>query len=136
MFQTRYKESNGIEISMKKRIAQKKKGRRVFKIKETISQCESAKHIFKFLHQSKLCKVFPNLYKLYQVFLTIPVTSAEAERAFSKLKIIKSYQRSTMNQQRTSDLAIISIERQRPIDYGLALDVFASLKHRRKEFSI
>ena len=37
-------------------------------------------------------------------------TVAFAERNFSKLKLIKSYLRSTMSQKRLSKLAILSIE--------------------------
>ena len=58
MFQTRYKESNVIEISTKKCISEQKKNRRVLKIKEKISECKSAKHVFKFLRKSKFYKVF------------------------------------------------------------------------------
>jgi hypothetical protein len=46
-----------------------------------------------------------------QTDLTLPVTSATAERSFSKLKLIKSYLRSTMTNERLSGLALISIER-------------------------
>jgi len=44
------------------------------------------------------------------LFMTLPVTVATAERSFSKLKIIKTYLRSTMSQERLAGLAIISIE--------------------------
>lgn len=44
--------------------------------------------------------------------MTIPVSVASAERSFSKLKLIKSYLRSSMSQERLSDLAIFSIERE------------------------
>jgi len=40
----------------------------------------------------------------------LPVTVATAETSFSKLKIIKTYLRSTMSQERLDGLAIISIE--------------------------
>jgi len=42
--------------------------------------------------------------------MTLPVTVATAERSFSKLKIIKTYLRSTMSQERLDGLTIISIE--------------------------
>ena len=49
---------------------------------------------------------------LSEYLLTIPVTVASAERSFSKLKLIKSYLRSTMSQDRLSGLAILPIEKE------------------------
>ncbi|GFT33954.1 uncharacterized protein TNCV_4384211 [Trichonephila clavipes] len=46
------------------------------------------------------------------LFLTLPVTSAMAERSFSKLKLIKNYLRCTMSEERLSYLSLISIEQQ------------------------
>ena len=42
--------------------------------------------------------------------LTLPLMSCSAERAFSKLKIIKSRLRSTMHQERLQSLMFMSIE--------------------------
>ena len=42
--------------------------------------------------------------------LTLPLMSCSAERALSKLKIIKSRLRSTMNQERLQSLMFMSIE--------------------------
>ena len=42
--------------------------------------------------------------------LAISVTLALAERSFSKLKLLKSYLRSIMTQQRLIDLATIALE--------------------------
>ena len=53
---------------------------------------------------------FPNASIAYRVLLTIPVTVASAERSFSKLKLLKSYMRTTMTQERLNDLATIALE--------------------------
>ena len=54
---------------------------------------------------------FPNVWIAYRILLTILVTVASVERSFSKLKLIKSYLRSTMSQERLNGLAILSIEK-------------------------
>ncbi|XP_022032568.1 zinc finger MYM-type protein 1-like [Helianthus annuus] len=53
---------------------------------------------------------FPEACIAYRILLTIPVTMASAERSFSKLKLLKSYLRSTMSQDRLSGLAMIAIK--------------------------
>ena len=58
----------------------------------------------------KVASSFPQLCKLLLLFLIIPVTVASAEWSFSKLKIIKSYLRSSMAQERLDRLTLISIE--------------------------
>ncbi|GFW67868.1 hypothetical protein TNCV_3871981 [Trichonephila clavipes] len=42
--------------------------------------------------------------------LTVPVSTASAEKSFSELKLIKTYMRSTMSQERLSALSVLSIE--------------------------
>lgn len=56
-------------------------------------------------------EVFPNLYKLMQVALTIPVSSATCERSFSTMRRLKNWLRSSMLQQRFTNLSVINIER-------------------------
>ena len=63
--------------------------------------------ILKFLKQMGC---FPNAFIAYRILLTIPVTVASAERSSSKLKLLKSYLRSTMTQERLNGLATIAIE--------------------------
>ena len=81
--------------------------------------------ILKFL---KRHDCFPNASIAYRVLLTIPVTVASAERSFSKLKLLKSYLRSTMTQQRLNDLATIALESEVPekIDYEHIIEDFIS----------
>ena len=62
------------------------------------------------LNYIKRLESFPNTCIAFGILLTILVTVASVGRSFSKLKLIKSYLRSTMSQKRLSELVILSIE--------------------------
>ena len=47
---------------------------------------------------------------LIRILLTVPVTAATAERSLSKLKLIKTFNRSSMKDERPSGLAVISVD--------------------------
>jgi len=49
--------------------------------------------------------LFPNIYKLLQILITLLITSCEAERSFSTLKRIKSYWRNSTSERRLNGLA-------------------------------
>ena len=59
----------------------------------------------------KVADCYPNDSIAYQILLTMTVTVASAERSFSKLKLLKSYLRSSMSQEILNDLAILCIEK-------------------------
>jgi hypothetical protein len=79
---------------------------------------------------------FPNTIVAYRVLLTIPVTVATAERSFSKLKLLKTYLRSTMKQERLNALAIIALESEmlEKIEYGYMIEEFISKNTKRMMF--
>ena len=52
---------------------------------------------------------FPNIHSILVIACTLPISSAEAERSFSLLRRIKTYPRSTMSEERLSDLSIIAM---------------------------
>ncbi|KAL2962667.1 hypothetical protein AAZX31_17G157300 [Glycine max] len=76
---------------------------------------------------------FPNVYIVYRILLTIPVTIATAERCFPKLKSLKSYLKSRMLQDILHGLAILSIESEvlELLDYKTLINDFAAKKVRR-----
>lgn len=84
----------------------------------------------------KMMGSFPNTCIALRIMLTIPVTSATAERSFSKLKIIKNYLRNTISQDKISKLALISIENKisESLNYNDIIEIFASQRSRKKTF--
>jgi len=76
---------------------------------------------------------FPNVYIAYRILLTILVTVATAEKSFSKLKLLKSYLKSIMLQDRLNKLAILSIESEvlELFDYKSLINYFTAKKARR-----
>lgn len=86
--------------------------------------------ILKFLKKRPF---YPNAIIAYRILLTIPVTVASAERSISKLKLLKSYMRSTMTQERLNGLAMISIESDvfEDTDYEGVIEDFISRNTRR-----
>lgn len=81
-------------------------------LKKRIEKLSSVKLLADLLiaENAALSTSFQEVCTALILFLTIPVTVATAERSFSKLKIIKTYLRSTMGQERLSCLSILSIE--------------------------
>ena len=69
------------------------------------------------MHERKLADVFPNTCIVLRILLTIPVTVA------SNLRL-------TMTQERLTNLAILSIERDvaETLNYSTLIDSFASAK--------
>ena len=89
-----------------------------------------------FFASSNLKEMFPQLFIAFKIYLSIPVTSAEAERSFSCLKRLKTYLRSTIGQDRLSSLAILNVERDEinNISIDETIDIFSSVKDRRMHF--
>src|SRR6218665_2485056 len=58
-----------------------------------------------------------------------------AERSLSRLKQIKSYTRSTIDEIRLSDLSLLNIEKEfsENLDFNSVVDTFVKMKNRRKQ---
>jgi len=68
--------------------------------------------------------------------LIIMVSVTFTEKKISKLKLIKSYLRSIMSQEKLNELSLISIEKKllKKIDYNKLINNFASLKNSKINF--
>ena len=53
---------------------------------------------------------YPNFFKLLQLVITLPVSSATCERSFSAMRRVRNYLRSTMTEDRFTSLSLLHIE--------------------------
>jgi len=65
--------------------------------------------LLSFILKTRLDEVYPNVFVALRIMLKCPNTVASAERNFSKLKLIKTFNRSHMTNSRLSSLAMLSI---------------------------
>lgn len=86
---------------------------------------------------NNLKNLFPNIAKLFQIYLTIPISSATPERTFSCLKRIKTWLRNSISQDRISNLAILNIEKEEieMLELEKIVDIFISKKDRKVNFN-
>lgn len=79
---------------------------------------------------------YPNIYRLLTIFATLPISVATSERSFSVLKLVKTYLRNSMDDERLSALALLHIHKDLTlsIDPEVIVDEFAKRNRRIKLF--
>ena len=94
----------------------------------TICELFNSNHFAK----TMLCEV----HKLMVIYLTVPMTSATAERSFSSLRRLKSYLRSTMTQKKLNHVTLLHVHKKRTdeIDVSSIVQSFISANSRRQCF--
>ncbi|KAL5263538.1 hypothetical protein ACHWQZ_G008789 [Mnemiopsis leidyi] len=108
-------------------------------LREELLTASHSKELLELIFERQLQTLYPEVVTGLVLFLTLPVTVASAERSFSKLKLIKTYLRSTMSQDRLRHFALLSIEHKEAgkLDKSLIIKKFASAKVRRsKRFNV
>ena len=70
--------------------------------------------------------IYPFIAILLQIFATIPVTTATAERSFSALRLLKTYLRATMKEERLNGLALMTIRKDIQFKHDEVIDQYAS----------
>ena len=78
--------------------------------------------------------MFPNIHAILKVLLTMPVSTATAERSFSGLRRLKTYLRSNMSETRLSGLALLHIHHDTEIDIPEVARKFDATGTRRIAF--
>ena len=100
--------------------------------KKNLNQMQTFLELANAMIEKDISAMFSGVWDLVKIALCIPVSSASSERSFSALRRLKTYLRSTMGQQRLSNLAIVHVEQEvaSKLDYSDIVDIFASKQRR------
>ena len=77
-------------------------------------------------------EIFPEIFKLLNILLVLPVGMATAERSFSDVKLIKNHLRSRLSDINLGRLMRIAIEGPQlsTVDFDQVLDIYKQQNHR------
>ena len=87
--------------------------------------------------RTRKSEYYPLIYRVVKLVLTLPVSTATTERAFSAMNVIKTDLRNKMEDEFLSDTMMLFIERDiaTTISMDSIIDDFEDLKRRRVPFS-
>ncbi|XP_060843957.1 uncharacterized protein LOC132926427 [Rhopalosiphum padi] len=90
--------------------------------------------LYKIFKDPNISSLYPYIEIALRMYLCSPVSNCSAERSFSALKRIKSYLRSTIDNDRLNSLAILSIESEitSSLKYKKVIEEFSLQKAHRK----
>ena len=74
---------------------------------------------------------FGSIFVLLQILATIPITTCQFERCVSRLRLLKTYLRSTVTQGRLNGFAMLSIHCDECFDLDDIVNRFALKNERR-----
>ena len=72
---------------------------------------------------------------LLKLLLVLPISTATAERTFSSLRILKTWLRSTMGEERLSGLALMYIHRNIALNNEHIIKTWYNMSNRRIQLS-
>ena len=78
----------------------------------------------------------PNIQRLLQILATLPVTTAEPERVFSKVNMTASAARASMGEERLEALVLLQVHRDMTPSVEEVIDCFAKNGARRLNFIV
>ena len=89
-----------------------------------------------FEEQHSLKVILSEIHKLIRIYLTVPITTATAERSFSALRRMKTYLQNSMTQQRLNHCMILHVHREETDKLNLieVAKEFVEKNDRRKQF--
>ena len=108
-----------------------------FKDKGTAEQVASIADITQLMNEEPILKtMLCEVDKLLKLYMTVPVTTATAERTFSALKRVKTYLRSTMTQERLNHCLLTTVYKEQTdlIDIKLIAARFTARSEVRQKY--
>ncbi|XP_037431879.1 zinc finger MYM-type protein 1-like [Triticum dicoccoides] len=99
----------------------------------SFSTCDGVQSLAMKMVETEKHLVFPLVYKLIELALILPVSTASVERAFSAMKIIKTKLRSKINNEWFNDLMICYTERElfKSVDDKDIIRTFTAMRSRK-----
>ena len=97
------------------------------------STCDDVQSLAVKMVETEKHLVFPLVYKLIELALILPVSTASVERTFPAMKIIKTKLRSKINNEWFNDLMICYTERElfKSVDDKDIIRTFTAMKSRK-----
>ncbi|XP_060968719.1 uncharacterized protein LOC133036221 [Cannabis sativa] len=88
------------------------------------------------LVKTRKAEIFPIVYKVITLILTLPVSTATTERSFSAMNIVKTTLRNKMEDEFLSDCLLVYIEREIAKKFSIdsLIDDFRDMQERRSVF--
>uniref|UniRef100_A0A669EY62 DUF4371 domain-containing protein n=1 Tax=Oreochromis niloticus TaxID=8128 RepID=A0A669EY62_ORENI len=75
--------------------------------------------------------IFTNMTELLKTYGTLPVSTATVERSFSKLKLVKNKLSTLCSEERLSDLLLLAVEKDVPVNHSDVIDIFRDMANRK-----
>jgi hypothetical protein len=103
------------------------------RIHSAFSTCKDLESLAMKMVETEKHLVFPLVYKLIELALILPVSTASVERSFSAMKIIKSKLRNKMKNGWFNDLMVCYVEREifRKLDSDVIAKRFQAMRTRK-----
>ena len=76
---------------------------------------------------------YENIKESLKILATLPITSCECERSFSSLRLLKTFNRTTMSDERLDELAMIYIHQDKEPDLQRISHKFFAMKNRTND---
>ncbi|XP_019183943.1 PREDICTED: zinc finger MYM-type protein 1-like [Ipomoea nil] len=99
-------------------------------------ELESISDLCQWMVKTRKLDIYPLVFRIVTLILTLPVSTATTERSFSAMKIVKTTLRNKMDDQFFNDCLLVYIEKQIAKQFSIdsIIDDFRDMQERRSKF--